>query len=189
MTTVLAFLLLSAGALCWLLMLELAMLGTFELAAIHARRIVTHASAAFVRLEWWRWWRRREVWIVVLLSLSVSPAAGCALSDEARARTALNAIAVPVDTAWGLAEDVCLARQAPLAEKQKAGLATPEETAAALLKVRASCQPATDVFDAIKAAHDQATAALRNGDLARAKQLLDQILAQFRAYQAKRSSP
>lgn len=175
---ILASMLLIAYALAMLLLCELAIWSTYELLATLLTPLLARARAGLRR--GWRGWRRRKVWML----LGVLAAPGCAASTADLTRSALNAIAVPVDAAWGLAEDACLARQEPLKQAQLEGRATPEATTAALAQVRARCQPTTDLFTAIKAAHDEAWKALEDGAVARAQQLLEEIRGRWRALQA-----
>lgn len=176
----LACMLLAAYVLALLLLMELAVWSTYEMLAIAIPPLYARAMRALRR--GWRGWRRRKVWLALLLA-----APGCAGSSaEQLTRSALNAIAVPVDGAWGLAEDACLARQEPLKQAQLEGRATPEATKAALAEVRSRCQPTTDLFTAIRDAHEAAWKALEDGDITHAQQLLTEIRGRWQALKEAR---
>jgi hypothetical protein len=176
---VLATLLLATIALSWLLVLELALWSTYELAEERLHRFAQ--AWTVVLLEWWRWWRRREVWIVILLSLAILPAAGCVVSAETRTRTALDALADVVNPAWHLAEEACVARQETVAAREKAGLLKPAETDAAFVSIRQECDAVTATFEAIRAAHAEARKRVNAGDVKQAEALVDDIRAKWRA--------
>lgn len=138
-------------------------------------------------LEWWRWWQRRRVWIVIALALSVCFATACIPGQaDARARSALDALAKVVDPAWALAEDSCLASQRVVAARETSGLTQPVATTAALTTIRARCDVVTDAFERIRAAHMDARRLLDEGKVSDAERLLEQILAQWRALQGAR---
>jgi hypothetical protein len=133
-------------------------------------------------IEWWRLWVRREVWIVIALSLTVLGACACAPGQaEARARNSLDVLAAVIDPAWALAEDSCLASQRVEVEREGTGLSKPADTDAALASIRAKCDAVTDAFERIRLAHIQAGSLLDRGQVASAQALLEQILADWQA--------
>jgi hypothetical protein len=136
----------------------------------------------FVGREWWRWWLRREVFLILTLSLTVLGATACVPGQaEARARSSLDVLAKVIDPTWALAEQGCLAKQKVEVAREAAGLNKPEQTDAAIATIRTKCDAVTDIFERIRAAHLRANTLLDQGKVSDAEEALQEVLDDWQA--------
>lgn len=123
----------------------------------------------------WRNARRSGLRLLLVLAVPTLCASCAPSTADARVRGALDILADVIDPASELAAATCLAEQEASASEAEAGRITADEAATQVASTRARCDVLRVAFEAMRAAHDQARAAVERGDVAKAEAELGRI--------------
>ena len=118
----------------------------------------------------------------VLLMLTLLGAA-CAHggSADAKARSALNTLAVVIDPAYELAIDGCVASEQAEVNAERAGTQAPAVTSQHLGEIRARCDRVRAVFERMRTLHAEAAAAVEAGAIEHAEAKLFEVRGLWQA--------
>lgn len=108
---------------------------------------------------------------------------GARTAQQDGTHTALQALADVVNPAYTAATQLCLMRQQLEVNAATAGKQTVEQSRAKVAVIREQCDKVERVFEEIRKAHQLARQAEADGQLARANQLLSDVLEQWHTWQ------
>ncbi len=125
--------------------------------------------------------------LAVALICSVGCATGCrttAGKTEPAVRSALDAFALVVEPAWDVHNEVCAVQQEAVAAEVEARRITPDQGDAQNAATRERCQERTRIFQAIRAAQDQAADLVEAGRIKEAEAWLVRLQDEWRELRA-----
>ena len=101
---------------------------------------------------------------------------GCGAGvDATRTETTLNVMAQVIDPAYAAATDVCLAKQHSVVDAMERHEITPDQSLALVQAVRYDCDKVEAAFERIRALHEAAKIAYRDGRQGQLEQALRQL--------------
>ncbi len=119
--------------------------------------------------------------VMALCMLVIASCASCqAGTADAQVRSALDAFNLAASPAWAGVNEACVYRQRAINAEAQAGRITVEEAWRQIGPVRARCHALTDLFRAMRVAHDQASTLVEQGKVADAEAWLDKLRDQWR---------